>query len=358
MQARSSQPPSRRCSALFSAAAPVPLSSITARTNIRSSLSRGAISQALSQLDSLVPDLLSRNPSLLLSLHQQALVELIRAGAVDEALVYARTHLRAACAEDPALLTEMEGVMALIAFAGLPLAANPARHLLDQRQRSRLGDKINQQILQAQFAVKESKLSILIKQMQAAQEALKKFIPQFPLLDCSGALSDAPLSASSGAGGNTSSGGPSLSSLLDPASYLESVAAREEAQRAIEARRAEEEAQRARDRARPPLPTSHESHPAGPGSSRADRESIRRARQRLAAAIAAQPRTVYGLPASSGGGGSGGEEEEEEAGFEEGEDESSEEMEAGEEEFEEEGEAEEEEQYEEEEEEEEDQPME
>src|SRR4051812_11989308 len=76
----------------------VPLSSISARTSVRSAVSQGRIEEAVKEINTILPTLLEQNPSLLLQLQQQQLVELIRADKIEEALTFARTHLRAGSA--------------------------------------------------------------------------------------------------------------------------------------------------------------------------------------------------------------------------------------------------------------------
>jgi hypothetical protein len=219
--------------------ASVPLSSIAARTAVRSSLSSGAISTALQQIEALAPNLLQTHPQLYLALQQQHLVELIRANDIEGALTFARTHLRDGCANEVEFLTQMESIMSLLAFSALPAEQNPMRHLLDQARRNKLGNEVNEKILEGQLACKESQLSLIIKQLHHSQNALKQYMPQFPALDCSSVVSDASASAPSSSPSSTST-----SALLDPSSVFESLAHREHLERLArekeEARKAEE----------------------------------------------------------------------------------------------------------------------
>jgi len=221
----------------------VPLSSIAARTNVRMSLSQGRIDEARTQIDSLLPELLESRPALLLQLQQQQLVELIRADRIDEALAFARSHLRASSADDPSSLAALETIMSLLAFAPLPSAHNPAGHLLDQRARAALAQSVNDAILDGQFASSESTLQRAAKQAMHAQNQLAQFMHTFPKLPLDAAAT-APVpsaghssAAATGPGPSASRSAASSSALLDPASVLESLAQSEAA-----ARHASEEA--------------------------------------------------------------------------------------------------------------------
>lgn len=259
----------------------VPLSSITGRTSVRSALSAGRIDDGLREINTILPTLLEHNPSLLLQLQQQQLVELIRADKIDEALTFARTHLRAGCADQAHALQALEGIMSLLAFSALPPEHNPMAHLLDQRARVTLAGAVNDAILEGQFACKESQLQRVAKHTIHSQQQLANFLPEFPKLPVD------PTAAASSAGATAtpaSSSGSSSSSraLLDPASLYESLATSEAA-----ARKAAE------DKAAAELAlviTALEQERAA----REERERARRARQAaFAAARAAEPRSAF-----------------------------------------------------------------
>ena len=161
----------------------IPLSSISARMSIRESISSGDMDRALSQIDSIAPSMLKDNPALHFALKQQKLIELIRAGEVEGALHYARAELRDDCCHEVDFFPAMESIMSLLAFSSLPVEQNPMRHLFDHSRRLELGREVNQKVLEAQFASKESQLEQLMKQLQYGQTQLKTFVSSFPTME-------------------------------------------------------------------------------------------------------------------------------------------------------------------------------
>jgi hypothetical protein len=205
-------------------------------------------------------------------LKQQKLVELIRANEIEEALKYARTHLRDGCKDEVEFLQQMESIMSLLAFSALPAEQNPMRHLLDQAARNQLGAQVNEKILEAQFAGKESQLSRIIKQLQHGQDALKQYMPNFPTLDTAPAAQSTSATAASAA----------LPSLLDPARTFETLAASE----AVTRRELDEQAARERTALAAALEAE--------GRAKRERDEARRGRRAEAAtARANEPRSAF-----------------------------------------------------------------
>jgi len=160
----------------------VPLSSIAARTGVRAAISQGRVDDAIKDVETMLPTLMEKNAALRLQMQQQQLVELIRAERIEEALAYARTHLRAGSAHEAPALQALEGIMSLLAFSALPLAQNPMAHLLDQKARTELAAAVNDAILEGQFACKESTLQRTAKHGLYAQNQLSTLLKSFPTL--------------------------------------------------------------------------------------------------------------------------------------------------------------------------------
>ncbi|KAN0059637.1 hypothetical protein ACQY0O_008207 [Thecaphora frezii] len=95
----------------------VDLESIENRMIIRGAIQRGDVEEAIDRVNELDPE-------------QQRLIELIRAGAINEALEFASEHLAPRGEEHPDLLPELERTMALLAF-DISKNGTPAAGALD-----------------------------------------------------------------------------------------------------------------------------------------------------------------------------------------------------------------------------------
>lgn len=129
------------------------------------------------------------------------MIELIRAGLVNEALAFAAEELAPRGEEHPDLLPELERTMALLAFdvpkaaggaAAGPLAAPPhVAELLSPSQRLKTAGELNAAILASQSQGREPKLPQLIKMLKYSEEIMGPNGPgkwEFPHLDLEGAL--------------------------------------------------------------------------------------------------------------------------------------------------------------------------
>lgn len=144
--------------------------------------------------------ILDNNPLLFFHLQQQRLIELIRGGAINEALTFAAEELAPRGEEHPDLLPELERTMALLAFdipksgplSSGPLAAPPhVAELLAPSQRLKTAGELNAAILASQSQGRDPKLPQLIKMLQYGEELLGTDGPgkwDFPRLDLEGPL--------------------------------------------------------------------------------------------------------------------------------------------------------------------------
>ncbi|KAE8234702.1 hypothetical protein CF326_g248, partial [Tilletia indica] len=94
----------------------VDLESIENRMLIRNAIQRGDVENAIGKVNELDPEILDNNHLLFFHLQQQRLIELIRLGRVDDALLFAAEELAPRAEEHLELLPELERTMALLAF--------------------------------------------------------------------------------------------------------------------------------------------------------------------------------------------------------------------------------------------------
>jgi hypothetical protein len=126
--------------------ASVPLSSISSRMSIRGCIISGDIPGAINLINDLNP-LILENESLLLSLLQQQLIELIKTNEFEKVLEFARTEIAPRTCNEPEQLKQMEAIMCLLAFREPP---NSISSLLSNKQRQQLANKLNEAILEIQ----------------------------------------------------------------------------------------------------------------------------------------------------------------------------------------------------------------
>ncbi|SPO39347.1 related to Glucose-induced degradation protein 8 homolog [Pseudozyma flocculosa] len=178
----------------------VDLESIENRMVIRGAIHRGDVEEAIGRVNELDPEILDNNPLLFFHLQQQRLIELIRAGSINEALEFASENLAPRGEEHPDLLPELERTMALLAFditkAGAPAAGSLAApphiaELLAPSQRLKTAAELNAAILASQSQGRDPKLPQLIKMLKYGEELLGMEGPgkwEFPKLDLEGPL--------------------------------------------------------------------------------------------------------------------------------------------------------------------------
>lgn len=148
----------------------VDLSSIADRTAIRKAVQSGDVEDAIERVNDLNPEILEERAHLFFHLQQQRLIELIRAGSVEEALEFAQEYLAPRGEENAAFLEELERTIALLAFEDA--TSCPVRDLLDASQRQKTASELNAAILSSKCQDKEPRLPILLKMMVWAQNHL------------------------------------------------------------------------------------------------------------------------------------------------------------------------------------------
>ncbi|ORZ24716.1 CTLH/CRA C-terminal to lish motif domain-domain-containing protein [Absidia repens] len=148
----------------------VDLQSIQERREIRHAVQSGDIDAAIDLVNDLNPEILDTNPKLYFHLQQQRLIELIRKGDDEGALVFAADEMAPRGEEHPEFLQELERTMALLAFQNTH--PSPVQDLLDPHQRHKTAQELNEAILTSQSREPHPKLPHLLKVLTWSQEQL------------------------------------------------------------------------------------------------------------------------------------------------------------------------------------------
>lgn len=167
----------------------VDFEALAERNAIRKAVQAGSIEEAIERVNDLNPEILEERQQLSFHLQQQRLIELIRRGAVEEALEFAQEYLAPRGEENPLFLEELEKTLALLAFEDV--AASPLGGLLDPSHRQSTASELNAAILSMQSQDPEPRLPLLIKMMSWAEGQLGEKM-QFPRMAdvTKGALSE------------------------------------------------------------------------------------------------------------------------------------------------------------------------
>mmetsp|Transcript_23141 Transcript_23141/g.59467 ORF Transcript_23141/g.59467 Transcript_23141/m.59467 type:complete len:299 (+) Transcript_23141:59-955(+) len=156
----------------------VDLDTISDRMSIRESVQRGDVEAAVARVNELDPTILRGNSQLAFHLRQQQLIEIIREGRIEDALVFAQQELAPAGEQNPAFLEELERTMALLAFEDS--ATCPVGHLLEPTQRYKTASELNGAILASQAQQTEPKLPTVLRMLQRTQKNLAEKNIVFP----------------------------------------------------------------------------------------------------------------------------------------------------------------------------------
>jgi len=118
-----------------------------------------------------VAQILERHNQLSFRLQQQRLIELIRRGAVDEALHFAQETVGPLCEDNPGFLSELERTLTLLAFENG--AASPVASLLEPAQRARTAAELNA-ALQSSSQDEQARLPLLLQSLAWSEAALSE----------------------------------------------------------------------------------------------------------------------------------------------------------------------------------------
>lgn len=151
----------------------VDLNSLDNRILIREAVQNGFIQEATHLVNKLHPELLDNDRYLYFHLQQLHLIELIRAGKIEEALTFAQTQISEAGESNPEVLNELERTLALLAFE--KPQNSPFADLLDQTHRQKVASELNAAILKMEHQEQSSPRMInILKLILWAQAELDK----------------------------------------------------------------------------------------------------------------------------------------------------------------------------------------
>ncbi|XP_053696592.1 glucose-induced degradation protein 8-B homolog [Sabethes cyaneus] len=157
----------------------VDLSSLDNRILIREAVQNGRIQEATHLVNQLHPELLDNDRYLYFHLQQLHLIELIRAGKIEEALTFAQTQISEAGESNPEVLNELERTLALLAFE--KPQNSPFADLLDQTHRQKVASELNAAILKMEHQEQSSPRMInVLKLILWAQAELDKKNVKYP----------------------------------------------------------------------------------------------------------------------------------------------------------------------------------
>ncbi|XP_055605355.1 glucose-induced degradation protein 8-B homolog [Uranotaenia lowii] len=157
----------------------VDLSSLDNRILIREAVQNGRIQEATHLVNQLHPELLDNDRYLYFHLQQLHLIELIRAGKIEEALTFAQTQISEAGESNPEVLNELERTLALLAFE--KPQNSPFADLLDQTHRQKVASELNAAILRMEHQEQSSPRMInVLKLILWAQAELDKKNVKYP----------------------------------------------------------------------------------------------------------------------------------------------------------------------------------
>uniref|UniRef100_A0A182JKV3 CTLH domain-containing protein n=2 Tax=Anopheles atroparvus TaxID=41427 RepID=A0A182JKV3_ANOAO len=157
----------------------VDLNSLDNRILIREAVQNGCIQEATHLVNQLHPELLDNDRYLYFHLQQLHLIELIRAGKIEEALTFAQTQISEAGESNPEVLNELERTLALLAFE--KPQNSPFADLLDQTHRQKVASELNAAILKMEHQEQSSPRMInILKLILWAQAELDKKNVKYP----------------------------------------------------------------------------------------------------------------------------------------------------------------------------------
>uniref|UniRef100_A0A182N0M9 CTLH domain-containing protein n=1 Tax=Anopheles dirus TaxID=7168 RepID=A0A182N0M9_9DIPT len=165
----------------------VDLNSLDNRILIREAIQNGFIQEATHLVNQLHPELLDNDRYLYFHLQQLHLIELIRAGKIEEALTFAQTQISEAGESNPEVLNELERTLALLAFE--KPQHSPFADLLEQTHRQKVASELNAAILKIEQQEQSSPRMInILKLILWGQTELDKKNVKYPkMLDLASA---------------------------------------------------------------------------------------------------------------------------------------------------------------------------
>eukprot|EP00759_Apiculatamorpha_spiralis_P049915 PhF_6_TR44523/c0_g1_i1/m.68580 len=152
--------------------APVPLHTLDQRVVLREAIQHGDISTAITQLNTLCPEVHEQNTDIAFSLRLQQLIEIIRSGNTDGAMEYCRIELAPIVQQHPQYLPRLERVVSLLAFEQPDMS--PSSDVLSHAHRQHTASMVNSEVLRAQGMEATCQLEVLVKLMLWVQGRLQE----------------------------------------------------------------------------------------------------------------------------------------------------------------------------------------
>ncbi|CAM9340966.1 unnamed protein product [Chrysoparadoxa australica] len=139
----------------------VDLKTIKTRLAINDAVMSGGIDEGVRLVQALDPGVL-RDPEMMFTVQRQRLLELIKAGQVEEALNLAASELAPVVEASPELLKRLEEVLTLLAFPeGESRSKCPLAWLLEASERDKTARALNTAILRSQYSSCEASTASL-----------------------------------------------------------------------------------------------------------------------------------------------------------------------------------------------------
>ena len=148
------------------------LATLEERRAMRRAIESGDVMRAIECAQKHLPELLTKNPELSFHLHQQQLIELIRANNTEEAISFAQQEVSHRAEQNASLLAELERTMMLMVHADP--SESPESELLSQAHRQHTASLLNAAVLSAQKQEKEAALPMMLRRLQWVQVCAHK----------------------------------------------------------------------------------------------------------------------------------------------------------------------------------------
>jgi len=160
----------------------VELNTLDNRILIRDAVQSGRVQEATHLVNKLHPELLDNDRYLYFHLQQLHLIELIRAGKIEDALTFAQTQMSEAGESNPEVLSELERTLALLAFE--QPQKSPFSDLLEQSHRQKVASELNAAILKNEhYEQTTPRIINLLKLILWAQAELDKKSINYPKMN-------------------------------------------------------------------------------------------------------------------------------------------------------------------------------
>lgn len=153
---------------------PGDLMAIEERMRVRNDIQSGNIDEAIDKINNAHADLLDSHPRIAFHLQQQRIMELIKKGKIEEALVLSQDELAPRAELHKEFLRELERTMSALVWYGHSTAGGKEVAAIGNEVSSRMkvANEVNAALLAVQCQEHESKLPSLLRLLHHQQEVL------------------------------------------------------------------------------------------------------------------------------------------------------------------------------------------